>query len=156
MDLSAAALARSRARTEAAGGGLFGSDDERNRSRSPRRTEAPQAGAETAQTKATQLRQWDRVAAQALNPSGVSAIESVSLKDLWDVASKGHNKVHYYFTEIAADAETGGPGRVGIGISRTAESLLAAINKLEVDHNKQWIEPAMLQKAMDEVATLKP
>ena len=105
--------------------------------------------------KRIQLKPWDRVAKQALDPKGVSSVEECSYEDLWDVCTKGHKKVHY-FTELAADEGTGGPEKVGIGLSITAETMLAAIGKFKEPHNKKWIVEKHYEKAMREADELMP
>ena len=96
------------------------------------------------------LHRWDTVAAQAflklaccvafvktvgvliltcagevLNPYGESELlKKLSTKKLWDCAAAPNKRVHFH-TELAAD--TNNFLRVGIGISRLAATLLAAI-----------------------------
>ena len=57
---------------------------------------------------------------------GASAIDDLSLAELWKAAAAGNRKAQFH-TELAATEESGGPYRVGVGLSRTAQTLLAAI-----------------------------
>jgi len=128
--------------------GLFGSP-------SNKRGHGQEEIAATAATdRRTKLRKYDRVAAQALNPDGVSVIKDCSLKALWDSATHGNKAVHFY-TELAALAETGGPYRVGIGVSRTAGIVKEAINMLKGNDYKRLMNKQLYDKAMTEALELE-
>ena len=101
------------------------------------------------------LKNWDSVASQVLNPYGVSHIEKLSLKRIWDAAAKGNKACHFH-TELAAGADTGGPFRVGIGWSRMAETILAGIAKLREPHMAGLIKDVHYKKAIDEANLLEP
>lgn len=80
------------------------------------------------------LRKTDCVAAQAFNPWGEATIAHSTLGELWTSASEGSTAAMFH-TELAATAASGGDYRVGIGMSRTAEVLLVAIDRLRDDKN---------------------
>ena len=71
---------------------------------------------------------------EAFNPQGSTKFERVPLKDVWQEASKG-NKWTLYFTELADED----PVRIGIGLSRVAETLQAAANRFLHDQNLRKI-----------------
>ena len=113
---------------------------------------APAGGAKERRIK---LCDWDTVAAQVLNPYGPSQAEAMSLKALWANTRKKGNKAVEFHSELAADADHGGALRVGIGLSRLAESVLAGIAKLEDPNIAKLLKEEHLQKAKDEAAPLK-
>ena len=67
-------------------------------------------------------------AAQALNPYGVSAMEKANLLQFWTAAAAGTRWTAYH-TEFADDK----PYRQGVAISRFAQTLEAAIERLQTD-----------------------
>ena len=74
---------------------------------------------------------------------------------VWKAASDG-NKGCVFHTELAAQENTGGDYRVGVGISRTAGTLLAAIEQLRDTDVAKIIRPEVLQKADLEAKALEP
>ena len=143
---SFATLNKMPGRNDSAGGaGLF------DGSPSPKRG-APAGGDGERRTK---LRRYATVAAQALNPYGVSSVEHASCADLWGVCTEGHKAAHF-LTELAATDATGGDMRAGIGISKTAQVLVAAIETLKLDVNKKWIAEEPYAKAIAEADELLP
>ena len=119
---------------------------------------APSAGAEThdaAGTRRTKLFPYDSAAAQLLNPYGSSTVSTLTPQALWSAVKKGNKKAAFH-SELAAKETTGGEYRVGVGISRTAGTLVEAIDKLKSDHVKALIKEDLWKKAMDEADTLLP
>jgi hypothetical protein len=115
----------------------------------------PAGSAAAAAERRTKLRRWDHVAAQALNPQGVSDIDKAGLMVLWSAVSKG-NKAVAFFTNPAATQETGGEYRVGVGISQTAQALLAAIGELRKPLYAQLLRDEPLKKALKVADALEP
>ena len=97
------------------------------------------------------LKNYDLVAAQALNSMGVSRIESITLEALRDVVMAG-NKATRYFSEFA-DAD---PSRRGVAISRLAQVMLLFIERMESDIASKVLNKTVRDKAMAEAAKLKP
>ena len=129
------------------GGLLFGDDDVnvKGKGKGQKRT------AEDDGDRRTKLRRYDRVAAQALNPNGMSLLHTAPLKKVWAWVSKGHKWVSY-FTNLAGPTDY----RVGVGLSQTAETLLVAFAALNDSKLDKVIVPAILAKAREEAATLIP
>ena len=101
------------------------------------------------------LRPWDTAAAQVLNPYGCSTVKDTSQADLWKAVAEGSAKA-YFHTELAATNETGGNYRVGVGISRMVEPILAAIEELRKPSMAQLIQELPLQAAKAEAEQLEP
>ena len=79
--------------------------------------------------KRVKLWKSDTVAAQVLNPYGPSQqLQGMDTKSLWSCCAKG-NKYVAFHTELASDD----PLRVGIRMSRVAETLVAAITAVMTD-----------------------
>ena len=127
------------------GGLLFGDDDVnvKGKGKGQKRT------AEDDGDRRTKLRRYDRVAAQALNPNGMSLLHTAPLKKVWAWFSKGHKWVSY-FTNLAGPTDY----RVDIGLSQTAETLLVAFGALNDSKLDKLLVPAILSKAREEAATL--
>ena len=113
----------------------------------------PDAGADADQEgeRRTKLRRYDKMAAQCLNPEGVSPIHAADLKGVWEMAAAG-NKGAAYFTELADMDDY----RRGVGLSRAAETLLAMGAALDQPVFKQVCQKDILAKALREFQTLKP
>jgi len=94
---------------------------------------------------------WDTVASQMFNPYGKSNISDISTGKLWKAASDG-NKAVMFHTELAASTDY----RVGIGFSRSAEAVVAAIEQLKDPNVTKLLNPAALQAAMAEADELLP
>lgn len=109
---------------------------------------APADGDEERRTK---LRRYDKMAAQCLNPEGVSPIHAADLKAVWEMAAAG-NKGATYFSELCDTDDY----RRGVGISRAAETMLAMGAALEQPVFTQVCQKAILDKALKEFADLKP
>ena len=93
----------------------------------------------------------DTVAAQVLNPYGKSvALETMGTEALWTCSKKG-NKHAAFHTEPASDDA----GRIGIGISRTAETLLAVIAALREENMGKLLRPEPLAAALREADELE-
>ena len=102
------------------------------------------------------LRPWDQTAAQVLNPYGKSFMNDLSQAELWKAAAEGSAKARFH-TELAATAETGGVYRVGLGLSRTAETIQAAIEELQNNTDiANLLNEEPLQAARMEAAALEP
>jgi len=101
--------------------------------------------------KRVRLKAYDLVPAQALNSMGVSRIESISLVELEKMLSAG-NKAAKYFTEFADDDLE----RKGVAISRLAQVMMIALERLEGDVAVKVLDKAVLHEAMKEVRELKP
>ena len=71
---------------------------------------------------------YDSVACQMLNPYGDSAFTDQSTEAVWRAAAQGNKRVAFH-TELAAADEW----RQGVGISCSAEALLASIRTLETE-----------------------
>lgn len=99
--------------------------------------------------KRVKLKAYDAVAAQLLNPYGPSMEKNMSLKELWHAVTEGNNAATFH-SELAATELTGGVYRVGVGISRVAESLIAAIHALEEPMLKRLLRDAPLAAALNE------
>lgn len=94
----------------------------------------------------------DSVQLFMLNPWGCSVLDEADDATLWSACAKG-NKVAAYHTELAATD----PYRLGVGISKTAQVLVEAIEKLQNDRLLQLLlkeEP--YQRAVDEGTALLP
>jgi hypothetical protein len=102
----------------------------------------------------TKLYSYDSVACQVFNPYGKSKITELSTRDVWKAAAAGNKKCAFH-SELAADAQND-LWRVGIGISRTAEAVLAGIDQLRDDNLQRLLRPEFLKKASDEAERLKP
>ena len=97
------------------------------------------------------LKAYHLAPAQALNPMGVSRIETISLSELVKMLSAG-NKAAKYFTEFADDDLE----RKGVAISRMAQVMMIALERLEGDIAAKVLDKAVLHEAMKEVRELKP
>ena len=130
--------------------GLFGTEaDDANAAPNAKR----QKTGEDTRERRNKLFPWDTVAAQTFNPYWVSMLEQMSLKDTWAAASTGSKKAEFH-TELAAVND---PYRVGVGVSRKAQTVKAAIVKLKSDANyKSLIVPALFTKAMAVADALLP
>lgn len=94
---------------------------------------------------------YDAAAVQALNPYGSSQFTGESTKSVWAMVSKGSRKAAFH-SELAAKDNW----RVGVGISRTAETLLEGIAQLQTDNMKKVLRPEILKLAVDEATALEP
>ena len=101
------------------------------------------------------LKAYDSVAHQQLNPFGFGLGKVMSVEDCWKAAAEGNHRCMFH-TNLAAGINTGGPFRVGIGLSQISESLLAAIEHLKNDNAiKQVIVEKHLKAALDEAKDLE-
>jgi len=100
------------------------------------------------------LYSWDSVAVQLLEPYGESALDTLSLQQLWKAASEGNKKAAYH-SHLCADKTTD-MWHVGAGVSLTAAALQAAIKNLESDNMRRLLREELYNKIMTEVAELKP
>ncbi|CAE7902598.1 unnamed protein product, partial [Symbiodinium necroappetens] len=106
------------------------------------------------QDRRVKLYPWDSVAAQLLEPFGESALDTLSLQQLWKAASEGNKKAAYH-SHLCADKATD-MWHVGAGVSLTAAALQAAIKNLESENMQRLLREDLYQKIMAEVADLKP
>ena len=81
-----------------------------------------------------QLRHYDLLPAQILNPMGASGVENVSHDMLWSLMTKG-NKAAMSLSEICFEE----PERRGVAISRFAEVYTLAINRLKQNSHTQTL-----------------
>jgi len=99
----------------------------------------------------TVLYNWDTTASTLFNPYGKSVLSSLSPASLWGAIS--HGTKHAKFTsELASPDEA----RVGIGLSRTAETLIVAIEHLDDTNIKKLLNEEALAKAKTESDALLP
>ena len=108
-----------------------------------------------AETKRIKLRPWDTAAAQLLNPYGHSDVLHMTQAELWKAVAEGSTKAQFH-SELAATEETGGNYRVGIGLSRFAETMLVAIEDLKKPIMTQLIQETPLASAKNEANELEP
>ena len=93
---------------------------------------------------------------QAFDPSGVSTLDEAPLETVWNIVKSG-DKWAKFFSELAADDTTGGEYRVGVGLSRLAEVLAAAITELRTREDlRMCLKENVLQKALQEADALMP
>jgi hypothetical protein len=111
---------------------------------------ATQKSVEEPKAKRVRLKTYDLVPAQALNSMGVSRVESISLDNLYDMVRAG-NKAVAYFSELA-DKD---PARIGVGISRMAQVMIAFIDRLKSDVAKKVLNEKLLKECMEEADTLR-
>ncbi len=102
----------------------------------------------------TKLFPWDSVASQLLEPYGESALDAMSLQEVWAAASKGNKKAQYH-SHLCAD-QAADPWHVGAGISLTAAGLLAAMKHLQSEDMKKLIAPQPYTKIEQEIKELEP
>ena len=113
---------------------------------------APQSvGGAARQEKRIKLKNIDLVPSQVLNPSGVSDIDGMSLQDLWAATAKG-NKWCEFHSELASQDNY----RMGIGLSRFAEAVLAGIEKLSDPNVKAALKEDVWEKASEEAERMTP
>ena len=103
----------------------------------------------------TKLRSYDATAAQLLNPYGASCAQHMSIKEIWTAVAEGSYKAMFH-SELAATETTGGAYRVGVGLSRVAESLLCAITQLQSEVYQKVLLPDLLKAALSEGKNLEP
>ena len=115
---------------------------------------AAPAPSESAGPRRTKLFPWDSVAAQLLEPYGESALDSMSLKQVYDAASRG-NKTAAYHSHLCAD-QASDAWHVGAGVSMTAAALLAAFRHIETADIGKLIMPELLAKVKIEIDDLTP
>lgn len=121
--------------------GLFGAETA---------SQAPSAAADGSGRR-KKLYFYDSVASQMLNPCGESNFTRESTEAVWRAAAQGTKKVAFH-TELA-DEDT---YRQGVGLSRTAEAVLAAIEVLDSANMKKLLQAGPLQAALAEAGALKP
>ena len=97
------------------------------------------------------LKSFDAAAAQLLNPYGASIVKGIDVKAVWEAVSQG-SKAAKFHSDLAADDSY----RVGIGLSRVAESLLAAIAQLKDPINDRFIIAEVLKAARTEADKIEP
>ena len=136
-------------------GGLFGTGAAAAANAAASATLGTKRKRRTDQEKRTMLRPWDTTAAQLLNPYGASDILNMSLPEIWKAVSEGSEAARFH-SELAATDETGGNYRVGLGLSRVAETLLAGIKELRESNVAQLLKEEPYQKALTEAAELTP
>ena len=113
-----------------------------------------QITAEQPSSRRTKLFPWDSVASQLFEPYGESALDQLSLQDVWTAANKGNKKALYHSHLCASQASDA--WHVGAGISLTAASLLAAIKNFRQPDMKRLIVPTVYEKIEKELEDLEP
>ena len=103
----------------------------------------------------TKLREREAVATVMYSPWEASRVETISVKDLWKLSCEGDDYVAYH-SELCADSTTGGPYRVGVGLSRNAAVLAKAIERLQTDNIRAVLDDEKLAAVMDEADRLMP
>ena len=101
------------------------------------------------------LRPWDTAASRLLNPYGKSDVLTMTPSELWKCVSEGSQMAHFH-SELAATDETGGNYRVGIGLSRFAETLLVAIDSLDNQSLSGVLVPEALERTRTEAREIAP
>lgn len=114
-------------------------------------SQAPSSVAGEPSGRRTKLYFYDSVASQMLNPWGESNFTQESTEAVWRAAAQGTKKVAFH-TELADEEKY----RQGVGLSRTAEALLAAIAVLESKNMTKLLQQGPLEAARNEAAELKP
>jgi hypothetical protein len=118
------------------------------------RSGSPRAGAGGAKViRRVKLYNYDSVASQVFNPYGPSNFTGLDPSVIFKAAAKGNKKAAFH-TELAAAADD--QWRIGVGVSPTAQSLLAAIEQLNNTQVAQLLNPDILKKATDGAKALKP
>ena len=151
----AAPAAKAEPKRLAAPGGAPGYVSGPSQSSAPSAYEAllgkrPGEGMEGSEERRTKLRRYDKMAAQCLNPEGVSPIHKADLRGVWEMAMAG-NKGAQYFSELC-DADD---YRRGVGISRAAEAILSMGAALEQPVFKAVVQEPVLKRALAEWTKLK-
>ena len=108
-----------------------------------------QATAEQSSIRRTKLFPWDSVGSQLFEPHGDSALDKLSLQDVWTAATKGNKKAMYHSHLCASQASDA--WHVGAGISLTAASVLAAIKNFRQPDMKKFIVPSVYEKIEKEL-----
>ena len=86
------------------------------------------------------------------NPYGASPeLEHLELHDLWKVTANGSDWTMFYH-ELAGSTEE----RVGVGLSRLAQTLLAGIAEPRKDNVKLIINEKVYTASLEEAKTLEP
>ena len=100
------------------------------------------------------LYKYELPAKQMLNPCGPNSLNDKSLAQLWSSVAHGNDSIKFY-SELAAGEDSGGPYRVGVGISRFCETLLAGIAELEKDRLRSLLKAEIWAKVEAEIKELK-
>ena len=111
-----------------------------------------------AKEKRTMLKNIDTIGVKMLDPYGVSIADDVPLKGLWKLVEKG-DKWARFFSELAADDSNSKDAmkRVGIGISRFAETLINAIKEFKGQTDlRKMLQPKIVEKLDAEADALLP
>lgn len=117
---------------------------------SPTGTAATRPGPASAERR-QKLFNYDAAAAQALNPYGPSEFSKIGTEEVWKMVSKGSRKAAFH-SEFAAEDKF----RVGVGLSRTAETLLEGIKMLDDEYTVMVLKPEVLKQAKEEAEQLQP
>ena len=105
-----------------------------------------------AKPKRSCLRHYDLMSGQVLNPMGRSGISETPSKTIWELCMKGNAGCDYH-SELCDAA----PTRRNVGLSRTAEVLHKAIDRLTTSKKVgQLLKPAILAAVKSEAAELQP
>jgi hypothetical protein len=102
------------------------------------------------------LTNFDTVAAKAFEPWGISVLVDAPLDKLWAIVRKG-DKYAKFYSELAANEQTGGDYRVGLGISRFCEVMVAAATEIKDNEDvRACLNAKVLQHATVEAEDLLP
>ena len=96
--------------------------------------------------RATKLRRYDHVCAQAVNPSGAAPIVGASIEQIWKSINAGNKKVQFFSEFCSMDKH-----RRGIVIFLMAECLLACAKAIKGEDMKNLLQAVPLEKAMVEI-----
>ena len=107
----------------------------------------------TREERRVKLFPWDSVASQLFEPFQESAIDNLTLKEIWSGAAKGNKKTAYH-SHLCADI-TKDPWHVGAGISQTAAILQEAIKNYKSQDMQQLIKEELRAKIDKDVAMLE-
>ena len=112
------------------------------------------AAQESSEARRTKLYPWDSVAAQMFEPHGVSALDTMTLKELWEGTARGNKKVSYH-SHLCADASKDA-WHVGAGVSLTAATLIHAIEFFKSSDMSRLIKEDLFAKVSKEIDSLEP
>ena len=106
------------------------------------------------------LQHIDMIGSKAFDPCDKSCLAEMDDKTLWTMVSKGDKWAHFFSELATTDKHVKAEDvdhRVGIGISRFSQVMLAAMDTLENDDGlRHFLEPHVLDKLDADTAKLKP
>ena len=102
----------------------------------------------------TKLRDDDSVAKLLFQPWDKSTLPDLEPMDLWKHAKDGDDFVMFH-TELAANDASGGPYRVGVGLSRCAGILKKAIAELRSNNVQAILKPDLWAKIDEDAKAIE-